>query len=431
MSSQVSSRTFWRAWMTWAVLTAFYCFQFFLRSSTNAFSDQIMRSFQIENTGLGVFAASYYWAYAACLIPIGIALDLYGPKRILRIGLSLCILGTMFLAGSNSFALAIFGRFLIGAGAASSFVGSLKTNRLWFSGTQIAFVTGLISSSGKMFGALSNIILPLMLPYFASWKSIIWVLVGVGCLILVLIWVVIKNGPEDEFVPQLKKGSISETLTSVKKEFLSVITSRKIWMLGLYAYSMYLTLSVFAETYSNQFLRTLLKIDVQTAGKLCFLVPIGGCIGTTFLSFCSDYFAVRRSILRWGILMTLFFSSMIFYYHDMTIELVSLCLFGFGFFSGAQVLVFAVSSESFPKHLGGMATGSVNAILMLGGSLHNPLFGMLLQRGYSGGKENNVPVYALSDYRWAFFSITLCLVAGFVMTFFFKETHPKRVGTYD
>ena len=98
-------------------------------------------------------------------------------------------------------------------------------------------------------------------------------------------------------------------------------------------------------------------------------------------------------------------------------------LFLLGFFSGGQVLIFAVVAESLPSKISGMATGMTNAILMAGGALHNPLVGYLLNYVKSRGKSPST--YTLMDYQIAFISLSLCFVISLMISFLIKETHPK------
>lgn len=415
------------AWMTWLITSLFYAFQFFLRSSPNAMSDQLMATFQIDAQMLGIFTAVYYWMYASLQIPIGILLDVWGPKRLLRLGTTLCVFGAVVFSFAPTLAIALGGRALIGAGAAVSFIGSIRMNTLWFPPAQMAFIIGLLSSMGKCGGALANACLPWLISTMGSWQVVLATLCGLGTVAMILIWIFVKNGPQDTFV------SAVPNFATLKREFTGVALSSLIWKVGIYGYAMYLTLSVFSDTYSIAFLKQLLDIPTETAGNMASLVPLGSCLGAAIISYTSDYVKKRLIFLRISAFLTFACSSFIFFFPSPPTSLIAIALFLFGFFSGGQILVYAVATEGMPPYLAGMATGMVNAILMLGGSLHNPLVGTIIKGLWNGSyTATHAPLYTLSNYRWGLASLSVFFFIAVLLAFYIPETHPhlsKRSST--
>ncbi|GAJ46417.1 putative transporter YybO [Holospora elegans E1] len=273
----------------WLFTSLFYGFQFFLRSSPNALAPQLMEEFRIDAQTLGIFSSVYYWTYASLQIPIGMFLDLFGPKKVLRVGMLTCITGAFLFGFSQNFSMAIIARSLIGAGAAVSFVGSIRMNTLWFKPTYLAFIVGLLSAIGKIGGACANFGLPLMVQWMNSsshnetyvWKKIILFLSCIGLILAALVWGIGKNGPKDVFVPAISQWNWKK----IRAEFLCVAKRRSIWILGAYGYALYLTLSVFSDTFSIGFIERWLGIPVKQASKLSALVAVGSSCGAPLLSF--------------------------------------------------------------------------------------------------------------------------------------------------
>jgi sugar phosphate permease len=408
---------------TWALISLFYSFQFFLRSAPNAMSDPLMREFGINAKQLGVFSSMYYIPYAFLQIPLGIAIDVWGPKRILRIGTTICVLGAALFSISTTFQWALLGRFLIGMGAAASFIGSIRMNTLWFSISSVAFATGILSGLGKMGGVCANAILPQAIETFGSWQGVLRALCWGGCVLTFCIWLFVKNGPQDRFVSGIQKAHFSH----IKGPFLRTISTPTLWAMGIYGYSLYLTLTVFSDTYSINFLATKLSISRENAGWFAGLVGVGSALGSSLLTWASDYFKQRLFFVRLCAVGTLSLSIWIFWGPSDPIWGTATALFFFGFFSGGQILAFIVSSEKIPKAFSGMAVGVTNALLMAGGVIQNPILGWILQRGWDGKKTvGGIPIYALSDYQMALSSLSLCFFVAVVISFFVKESHPHR-----
>lgn len=386
-------------------------------------SFQLMEEFHVNAGMLGLLSSAYYIPYSLLQIPIGISLDLWGPKKILRIGTLFCVLGAVLFGFSSSFLTACLGRSLIGMGAAVSFIGSIRINSLWFSSAYFAFATGLLTAMGKLGGgALSNFILPLWVQKASSWHQIIWILSAWGGILTLLVWLFVRNGPEDKFVPMVKKISVK----NVFHEFVKVLKQPIVWYMGFYGYSLYVVLSVFTDTYSIQFLCKKLSITQSNAGALAAFVPIGSAVGASTISYFSDFLKKRRLFLRISAFFTLVISSLIFFGPECLNPLMGPLLFLLGFFSGGQALVFVVAAESLPSKISGMATGMTNAILMAGGALHNPLVGYILD--HCKGGAQTICVYTIADYQRAFCSLSFCFVLSLIISFLINETHPKAVG---
>ena len=407
------------ACFTWLLTSLFYSFQFFLRSSPNAMSTTLMDHFSIGIQDLGLFSAMYYIPYSFLQVPVGIALDVWGPKRILRIGTLVCIAGALLFPFSPTFTWALLARFLIGAGAAASFIGSIRMNSLWFSPQYLAFSIGLLSAVGKLGSSMSNKWLPQVLKSGYDWQWVIISLCAVGGALSLFIWMFVKNGPKDVF----QGVSHSPSWSMIGKETLGVLKSPMVWAMGIYGYSMYLVLSVFSDTYSINFLISRLNISKECAGNLSFWVPVGSAIGASLISFLSDYFQQRRLFLSICSCATLAISSLIFYGPALSTFKMGGLLFLLGIASSGQILIFAIVAESFSSRLTGISIGVTNALLMLGGAIHNPLVGHLLTFKSQGNKDY---VYGMSDYRLAFSSLTLCFILASVISFFVKETHPSK-----
>ena len=157
---------------TWALVSGFYAFQFFLRSTLNPMSQVLMKDFGVNVQDISYLSAAYYIPYVWLQIPLGGMLDRWGPKLVLRWGTIVCVCGALIFAHTSSFVWAFVGRFFIGAGGAASLIGSIRMNSLWLSASSLAFATGLLSGLGKIGGSAANGLLPMWLAG-SSWHEVL------------------------------------------------------------------------------------------------------------------------------------------------------------------------------------------------------------------------------------------------------------------
>ena len=83
----------------------------------------IMSQFSIDASHFGMLAAFYYYGYSDMQIPVAMLLDRFSARYIVFAFAVLCGLATLLFTYTNNFYLAVFSRFLIGAGSAVGFLG--------------------------------------------------------------------------------------------------------------------------------------------------------------------------------------------------------------------------------------------------------------------------------------------------------------------
>jgi MFS family permease len=129
-----------------------------------------MEAFGATGTLVGLLSATYFYAYAAFMIPAGVLVDGFGVRRVVAVG------GLVMGAGSLAMSLAtgptvlFTGRFLVGAGAAVTFVGALKIAVTWFPGTWFATLSALTAAMGVLGGLVGTAPLA-WLAAVAGWRD--------------------------------------------------------------------------------------------------------------------------------------------------------------------------------------------------------------------------------------------------------------------
>ncbi|BDB96344.1 MFS transporter [Candidatus Hydrogenosomobacter endosymbioticus] len=418
-SGKTLSPTTKTALLIWAITTSFHLYQFIFRNSPAVLGDVFARDLHMSAAMLGAFASMYYWAYSPLQVVMGLLIDNFGPKKIALLGLSLCMIGVFILGVAHNVFIACFGRFLIGAGAASSFLAPIRLSTIWFSKNHLAFAISMVSASGKVGGALSGVFLLGFVGLFSSWRAAFIVLGAVFIILFFAVWRFVRDTPEGRFVAP--SGKIS--FHSIARQLKTVFSSPAIWMVGIYGYSMYLPISVFSDMWGPSFVKTLHGVAMEEASKTTSLVLIGSCIGAPAVAYISDRIKKRVICLKASVVASLLIASSLFFFeHSLMTTYILVTLFG-ACCSG-QILIFAIGTELMPKKLSGTATGIVNMINMAGGALHAPLIGKILDVMWSGAIDpNGAPVRSISDYRWAMSTVVVCIIIAGVLTFFIPETY--------
>jgi hypothetical protein len=83
-----------------AALIAIYGISQFLRSSVGVIASDLARELGLSATEIGLLSSAFFFSFAAAQIPVGIAIDRYGPKRTLVATATLAIAGTVLFAAA-------------------------------------------------------------------------------------------------------------------------------------------------------------------------------------------------------------------------------------------------------------------------------------------------------------------------------------------
>src|SRR5690606_9071545 len=103
------------ATVAWLITAVYYFYQYMLRSAPAVMMPQLSEAFGITAMGVASMAGLFYYGYSPFSLVAGVALDRWGPRRVIPFGAAAVGLGAlMFATGDNGIASA--GRLLQGAG---------------------------------------------------------------------------------------------------------------------------------------------------------------------------------------------------------------------------------------------------------------------------------------------------------------------------
>jgi len=124
-------------------LIAIYIVSQFLRNSIGVIAPNLANELGMSPAEIGLMSSMFFFAFAAVQIPLGMALDRFGPRLCLLAGAAITVLGALVFAAAPSPAVLIFGRVLLGIGSSSAFMASLAVYARRFPPDRFATLVGL------------------------------------------------------------------------------------------------------------------------------------------------------------------------------------------------------------------------------------------------------------------------------------------------
>lgn len=397
-----------KAWLIWSLGALFYFYEFALQSSPSVMVPELMHDFQVNGTQLGNLSAFYFYAYAAMQIPVGLLLDRFGPRLLLTLACLLCAVASFAFSQTQSLALAETARFFMGIGSSFAVVSSLKLAALWFPAQRFSLLTGLMVTFG-MLGAIGGQTVLSPLITHLGWRHSMILLSFIGMFLACLICAIVRNGPR--FVVL----SLNPTPGAYWHGLRNIIRAPQAWWMAIYGGLMFAPTVAFGELWGVPYLVNVFDVTRDSAAATVSLIFVGWAVGSPTFGFLSDYLNQRNAFMWLAPIGCIVCMSWILFVHHQHLWNVGVLLFVFGFFSSAFLSVFALLKETTPERSTGTAMGFLNTLNELGPAMLQPLFGWLLDRGWSGKIVDNVRVYSSEAYHNSALALLAALVIALIM----------------
>jgi MFS family permease len=191
-----SERPTRRAYLVWAVGLATYTVAVFHRSSLGVAAVEAQERFSTGASAVSLFLVLQLAVYAALQVPVGLALDRFGSRRLLVAGALTMAAGQLTLALAGDVPTAVAARVLVGTGDAMTFISVLRVVSFWFPGRTVPLVTqltGILGQVGQIVAAY-----PLVaLLHGVSWPVTFAGAAAVGVLVALLVAVALRDAPHE------------------------------------------------------------------------------------------------------------------------------------------------------------------------------------------------------------------------------------------
>jgi MFS family permease len=411
----INMRALMLPWVICALGAFFYSYECLLRMSPSVMQDSLMRFYHLTGLEYGYLSGpSYYVIYVPMQIMVGLLMDRYGPRRLLTIACLFCASGAWLFACSHNWIYALIGRLMIGFGSAFAFVGATKLASIWLPPQRFALMSGIVFCLGMLGGVLGNTVLRWLIDS-QGWRTAMHEAACMGLLVSLVLWSVIRDvNPWHEAGHAHHVTTFRDVLIGLWK----ILGNMQLWLTGVIGCLFYLFLPAFAEFCAPAWLQQVHGLSSMSAGKATSWVFIGCACGAPLWGIVSDIFHRRRMpiFLTAGVGMLIF--CVLLYFPSWPI----IFLFALGFFSSAQVLVFAIAREQTPLHSAGTAIGLINMIVMISGMVFPPLIGKLLDLNWNGLLMNGSRVYSGHAYEVALSVLPIGIFVGLIVTLFIRET---------
>ena len=378
-------------WRVFGLFSIAYVLSYFYGSANAVISPDLARELSLGAGELGFMTSVFYAAFAAAQLPLGAALDRFGPRATVPALMLLAAVGSVVFASAHSFAALAAGRALMGAGMAAVLMGSFKAFSLWFPPGRFAAAAGLVMGIGAVGGLLSATPLAYASDLF-GWRSVfMW---GSAAVVAsaAAIFFFTRNAPPGVVLPRVEDGETSGG-------FLAMFADSRFWRIAPLSFFAVGGLLGVQGLWAGPYLFDVVGLSKVSAGNVLLFMGVGAAAGAAASGILASRFGFRRVVLPCGTVFVLCQLALA----GQVPAAVPYLLFGFS--AAACDVLLAHARAVFPPSMTGRAVTAVNLFGMGGVFVLQWAFGLVLDA--SGG-----PIGAGTGYPPAAYAVAFLLTAA-------------------
>src|SRR5438270_2157467 len=193
-------------------LAAIYLVSQFLRNSVGVIAPDLAAEIGLSAGEIGLLSSAFFFAFAAAQLPLGIAIDRYGPKRCMLVCAVIALIGTIEFALATTPVGLITARVLMGLGSSCYLMAPLALYARRFPPERFTVLAGIQLSIGTI-GTLF-VTAPLAWASAAiGWRTTFLVVAGFLLACALMVAIVVREDRGD--VDAVQRETLRESFTGV------------------------------------------------------------------------------------------------------------------------------------------------------------------------------------------------------------------------
>jgi MFS family permease len=412
LASPTAARHRETAYFLIAALVAIYAISQFLRNSVGVIATDLARELGLSATQTALLSSSFFFSFAAAQIPVGIAIDRYGPKRTMLATAVLAVAGTLLFSVAPSAGTLIAARALMGLGCSTFLMAPLVIYARRFPPERFAALTSLQLGFANVGTLAATAPLALSANAFGWRETFLAASVITALVTAVLVFAV----PADKRTAS-ERESWGDTFRGVGAA-LRVRSFWPVFFVHLTAYSCFASI---VGLWGGPFLTDVHGADLSARGNILLIGASAQMIGLFGWGAMDRLWgSYKRPVLAGGLITALLLVILAVFPMDRTSTTFWFALFGLAV--AFTPILTAHGKSLFPAQLTGRGITLMNIGSIGGAFLSQSITGVLMDavgRSSSG-------VYLPEGYRLVFATLAAWLLVSLAFYTRAIDPHPAR-----
>jgi MFS family permease len=374
-----------------ATLGTLYIVSQFLRNSVAVIAPNLAAEVGLSPLEIGLLSSMYFFFFAAAQLPLGVALDRFGPKLCMLVSTGIAVAGCAVFALAQGAGGLVAGRALLGLGTACFLMAPLALYARWFAPEKFSTIGGIHLGIGSL-GALAA-----TAPLAFSTASFGWraTFLGVGLFtvgIALLTWLIITDDP-----PGVRNESRRESLRESVAGIWEVIRTPSIGRIFLIQLASYPSYTLVIGLWGGPYLTHIYGYDLKGRGDILFVAALAQIAGSFFWGPTDRLFGRHKIPILMAISLTFTALVSLVAFGVMSAPLLIMVFALLGFSTGMVSVTLAHGRSLVPPRLLGRTMTLLNIGTMGGGFLAQLISGAVIDLFPS-----EAGAYPLDAYRLVF-----------------------------
>jgi MFS family permease len=381
-----------------ATLASTYVVSQLLRSSIGVLAPNLAAEMAMPAAQIGLLSSAFFFSFAATQLPLGVAIDRYGPKRCMLACALVVIVSAVLFAWARTPAELIAARVLMGIGTSSYLVAPLAFYARSSPPERFAQLAGLHMGLGTIGTLLATA--PLAFAAAAiGWRASFVAIAGcMGAAALLTLLIMREPPPASSQPHQSLRDSVSGIAHAIRTPGVG-----RLFLMMMATYS---TFALFVGLWGGPYLTHVYGYDLTARGSLLLIPATTQVLGLTLFGSSDRLVGSYRIPVAVGALSTAGLLAILVIGGRLQAVPLLVWLAFYGLCAGFTPVVIAHGRSLFPPHLIGRGITLLNMGSMGGTFLTQAVSGVVIDVFPSSHG-----VYPPEAYRRVF-----ALQAGFLVT---------------
>ncbi len=375
-----------------------------LRNINAVLAPDLVASLALDSGQLGMLTSAFFLAYALVQLPVGIALDRYGARKVQLVLMMLAAAGALLFARGQSLTELVIARALIGVGLGGCFMSAVKAISSSITASKVPSVHGYLIAIGGLGSATATLPVRTALEY-TDWRGLFVGFAALCACAGLLIWLLAPRGgaPAVPVDAPLK----APTLKSLLDVYRNPQFRRTIALLLI----PHATFFGMQGLWLGRWLTDVARYSQDGVAYMLYLSMAAVIFGAIAVGLGTER-AVKRGlkpldVAAIGVALFVLIQAVFVFNYAPTFQLLAVLFTLAGTITGME---YAIVAQSLPKELTGRASTCLNLLIFIAAFLVQFGFGQILGM-WRPDAQGHYPAVA---YQVAFAALVALQLPGLI-----------------
>jgi len=396
------------------VLGCIYGISQFLRNSIGVIAPDLANELDLSASQIGLLSSVFFFSFASAQIPLGVALDRYGPRRCMLFCAVIAVAGALLFAFAPSSGWLIAARILMGLGSSCYLMAPLALYAKRFPADRFATLVGFQIGLGTLGTLLATAPFAWAVAA-AGWRaSFVVIAIAVICAAVAIVLVIPKEASAGDDQPRESlRESFAGTLEAVRTP-----SFWPVFMLQLTAYSSFVMI---IGLWGGPYLTHIYGYSLTDRGNMLLIAVVAQIIGSFLWGSTDRIFNSYKIPVFTGALLTAALMATAAIVGIFSPGALLAWFVALGGLSAYLTVIIAHGKSLFPANLVGRGLTLFNMATMGGAFINQTITGMVIDLFPQAGDG-----YAIDAYRAIFGFQSICILLGCLAYSFSRD--PRRAA---